>query len=165
MSNILSSQANTFSPVNDPSSMKLLWIEPEALRKCSKLNLEETEIVILEEFGKYSTPKLLESLDLLNLLNFVHHPRPLTPQVYLISIDPTVHLITLIRLIPLIPPFPLNLLNSLIRLTHPFDPPYDQNNTEKDDIPVTSYPAVRRQSQLNEEHVSPLTHGVYALTW
>ena len=39
------------------------------------------------------------------------------------------------------------------------------NYSEKDDIPVTSYPAVRRQSQLNEEHVSPLTHAVYALTW
>ena len=44
-----------------------------------------------------------------------------------------------------------------------------QNNilhyAEKDEVPVTAYPAVRRQQHLNEEHVSPVTHAVYAITW
>ena len=34
-----------------------------------------------------------------------------------------------------------------------------------DDTPVTSFPAPRRLSQLNEQHVTPFTHLVYAATW
>ena len=44
---------NTFSPKNDPSSMKLLWIEPEALRLClNKVDVKLEDIIVLEEFGE-----------------------------------------------------------------------------------------------------------------
>lgn len=44
---------NTFSPKNDPSSMKLLWIEPEALRIClNKADVKLEDIIVLEEFGE-----------------------------------------------------------------------------------------------------------------
>ena len=36
---------------------------------------------------------------------------------------------------------------------------------ETDDVPVTSYPAARRQKHLTEQHVTPLMHLVYAGTW
>lgn len=44
---------NTFSPKNDPSSMKILWIEPEALRLClNKADVKLDDIIVLEEFGE-----------------------------------------------------------------------------------------------------------------
>ena len=36
---------------------------------------------------------------------------------------------------------------------------------EPDDVPVTFYPAARRQKHLTEQHVTPLMHLVYAFTW
>ena len=36
---------------------------------------------------------------------------------------------------------------------------------EPDDVPVTYYPAARRQKHLTEQHVTPLMHLVYAFTW
>ena len=36
---------------------------------------------------------------------------------------------------------------------------------EADHVPVTSYPAARRQKHLTEQHVTPLMHLVYAGTW
>jgi surfeit locus 1 family protein len=36
---------------------------------------------------------------------------------------------------------------------------------EPDNVPVTSYPAARRQKHLTEQHVTPLMHLVYAFTW
>lgn len=48
---------NTFSPKNDPSSMKLLWIEPEALRLClNKADVKLEDIIVLEEFGESLFP-------------------------------------------------------------------------------------------------------------
>jgi len=78
---------NTFTPVNDPASMKLLWVEAGALRICADLPaLKDNEMIVLEAF-------------------------------------------------------------------------------EKDEVPVTSYPAAKRQKHLDQQNVSPLTHLVYAFTW
>jgi hypothetical protein len=112
---------NTFSPKNDPSSMKLLWIEPEALRLClNKPNIKLEEIIVLEEFGK----SIISDCTCIHR-NCLQHA------------------------------LWLNVSTEIYYVFH----------VEKDEIPVTAYPAVRRQQHLNEEHVSPVTHAVYAITW
>jgi cytochrome oxidase assembly protein ShyY1 len=48
---------NTFTPVNNPASMKLLWVEADALRICAETpQLKLNEIVVLEAFEKDDVP-------------------------------------------------------------------------------------------------------------
>lgn len=46
-------QSNTFSPKNEPSTMKLFWVEDAALRSCAQLpDLKLNEVLVLEQYGE-----------------------------------------------------------------------------------------------------------------
>jgi hypothetical protein len=114
-------QKNTFSPKNEPTTMKLFWVEDAALKACAQLpDLNLNEVLVLEQYGK--------TFSMAN------------------------------NVFPSFTAF--HGCQSNCRSCCHID-----EYSEKENIPVTSFPAVRRLQHLNKEHVEPITHMVYAITW